>query len=270
MKELGFQALNEQGVDYDNPGKKGKGDDTIFCLTFDKFTDAMRALDEKMRTSPIGLDSRMESGLTEGTVYYGKGEPRSEAIESDLELKPVLNHKYVEELLDYIDEVRMIYERAGNKNFSEPEWILDHIKRRDVRDPLRVKQLTALINARFGAGEEDYRNVSKKVTLGAEIMNSETTSRSVHPSKSTLHIYNEDTQTLQTKRIFLVKDDHGKMQRVEVYSREVYPAHTLVRLPSGEYDQVLNFRAAEVSESVALLQYVETHNVEVLGWMPFE
>lgn len=69
LKELGFQAMNEQGVDYDNP--INKGDDTIFCLTFDKFTDAMRALDEKMRTPSMGSDSRMEVGGP--TIFYGEG-----------------------------------------------------------------------------------------------------------------------------------------------------------------------------------------------------
>jgi len=66
LKELGFQAINEEGVKYDNPIKKG--DDTIFCLTFDRFIEAMRALDEKMRTPKTGSDSRMEMAFSDNVT----------------------------------------------------------------------------------------------------------------------------------------------------------------------------------------------------------
>lgn len=249
LKDLGFQAINKEGVDYDSPTKKG--DDTIFCLTFDRFTDAMRALDEKMRTPPIGSDSRMGEGLTDSTVYYGEGKQ---------ELEPKLTIALVRQWLQELDKAKLLALKSGVGEKELPDIL-------EMWATAKNSRIIPLIKARFSAGVEEYRDVKNIHQLGT-LMSGSSVESAVHASGSTKTLVDPDEDTIQTMTRVLIQLPDGQKKVLEIASANVTPSVIPMRADSDE--KIDNIASTEPSRELALLQWVESHDATVLGWVPFE
>lgn len=144
LKELGFHSVNERGVDYNNPGRRGE--DTLYVLTFDNFVEAMDSLDKKMQTPPpVGEDSRIETG---GPTMYGEGKPGVEGT------TPKLTAGLMRKWLRRIDEVMLQARQAqvpesGLRGFLET-WA-----------GAENRRFISLIRARFGADAKDSEGVTE-------------------------------------------------------------------------------------------------------------
>lgn len=185
-----------------------------------------------------------------------KMEARTEFPKPDLTLQTV--EGYLAQLRQWDTEIRF---GPLESPFASDVYVQEQLLRRAYKEDLRLRPL---ILAELSARRDLVAQAFERRPVG-EQMQGENLIVTGHISNSTLWLINNASNTMQTMVRLLVAEN-GKLSIVDVYSDSVSP----ISVPDEDGNERINVLETEPSRALRILQYVESQNAAVLGWIPIE